>query len=314
MHALTEFLVKHGYVVVFGAVFVEQIGLPVPSGPVLLAAGALAGLHRLSPSAVLALALLASLICDSVWYLLGQRRGSAVMQFMCRVSLEPNICISKTKSAYTRYGPKSLVFAKFVPWLGTLAPPMAGMFKLAPWKFGVLDGVGALAWSGAYFLAGWVFREQLEDVATVLSRFGIWSGVGLGAALAAYIASKYIRRRRIYRSLRTHRMTPNELKRRLDAGEKPVIVDLRPDFERRDGVIPGAIAATYDELDSLPASALETDVVFYCSCPDEISAVRAALRLQRRGAVRVHPLQGGFAGWRDLGFPVNLDAAETHLS
>src|ERR1700690_1935606 len=106
MHNVMDFLIKHGYIVIFVAVFIEQIGLPVPSGPVLLAAGALVGFHYLSLAPVLALAVAASLICDSLWFGLGRRRGVSVLKFVCRVSIEPDTCVSKTHSAYLRYGPE----------------------------------------------------------------------------------------------------------------------------------------------------------------------------------------------------------------
>jgi membrane protein DedA with SNARE-associated domain/rhodanese-related sulfurtransferase len=304
-HAM-EFLIKHGYVVIFVAVFIEQIGLPIPSGPVLLAAGALVGFQRLSLVPVLALAIAASLICDSLWFCLGRLRGNSVLTFVCRVSIEPDTCVSKTHSAYVRYGPESLILSKFLPWIGTLGPPMAGMFNLAIWKFLLLDAVGALVWAGAYIAGGWVFRRQLEDLAAALSRFGVWLGVALGAALVAYVGSKVVRRRRLYHALRTHRITPLDLKRRMDAGEPLIVVDLRADFERGDGCIPGALAVAYDDLDSLLPKIGKSEVVFYCSCPNEITAVRAALRLKRHGLTRIHALLGGFSGWRDLGFPVDI--------
>src|SRR5215471_6979233 len=218
MHSTMEFLLRHGYVVIFVAVLIEQIGLPAPAGPILIAAGALAGLHRLSLPAVLALSLVACLICDSLWFGLGKRRGVSVIEFVCKIALEPNVCISKTHAAYTHYGAKSLLVSKFIPWLGTLGPPMAGMFNLAPWKFVLLDGMGAFAWTCVYVVAGWVFRTQLEDLAFALSRFGVLVAILVALGLAAYIGSKYVRRRRIYRTLRADRITANELKRRMDAG------------------------------------------------------------------------------------------------
>jgi membrane protein DedA with SNARE-associated domain/rhodanese-related sulfurtransferase len=304
MHSAMEFLLKHGHIVIFVAVFIEQIGLPIPSGPVLLAAGALAGLGRFNLLAVLALAVGASLICDSLWFWLGRRRGTAVLTFVCRVSIEPDTCVSKTHSAYMRYGSDSLLISKFLPWFGTLGPPMAGMFGLAAWKFVLLDAGGALVWSGAYVAVGWVFRRQLEDLADVLSRFGAWFGVAMVAALAVYVLSKFVRRRRLYRSLRAHRITPRELKQRMEAGEPLVVVDLRTDIERREGCIPGALALAYEDVDSLLPSIGQKDVVFYCSCPNEITSVRAALRLKRHGVTHMHALLGGFSGWREQGFPV----------
>jgi membrane protein DedA with SNARE-associated domain/rhodanese-related sulfurtransferase len=305
MHSAMEFLLRHGFVVIFVAVFIEQIGLPIPSGPVLLAAGALAGFHRLNLAPALALAVGASLISDSLWFTLGRLRGGSVLKFVCRVSIEPDTCVSKTHSVYLRYGPQSLLISKFLPWFGTLGPPLAGMFNLAIWKFLLIDAGGALLWAGAYIAIGWLFRRQLEDVVAALSRFGATIGIALGAGLVAYLVYKLVRLWRIYRSYRTHRITPGELKQRMDAGEPLVVVDLRADFERQAGCIPGAMAVAYQDLDSLLPVIGTKEVVFYCSCPDEITSVRAGLRLKRHGVTRLHALQGGFSGWRALGFPVD---------
>jgi membrane protein DedA with SNARE-associated domain/rhodanese-related sulfurtransferase len=304
-----DFLLRHGYVVIFVAVFIEQIGLPIPAGPVLLAAGALAGFHRLNLAPALALAVAASLICDSLWFALGLRRGGSVLKFVCRISIEPDTCISKTHSAYLRYGPESLLISKFLPWFGTLGPPLAGMFNLAIWKFLLIDAGGALLWAGTYIASGWLFRRQLEDVVTALSRFGATIGFALGAGVVAYLVSKFVRLWRQYRAYRTDRMTPGILKQRMEAGESLVVVDLRADIERQEGGIPGAMAVAYQDLDSLLPAIGTKEVVFYCSCPDELTSVRAALRLKRHGLTRVHALQGGFSGWRALGFPVDTPLA-----
>jgi membrane protein DedA with SNARE-associated domain/rhodanese-related sulfurtransferase len=305
MHSAMDFLLRHGYIVIFVAVFVEQIGLPIPSGPVLLAAGALAGYHRLYLAPALAIAVAASLICDSLWFALGRRQGGSVLKFVCRVSIEPDTCVAKTHSVYLRYGPESLLISKFLPWFGTLGPPLAGMFNLAIWKFLLIDAGGALLWAGAYIACGWLFRRQLEDVVAALSRFGATIGYVLGAIIVAYLVFKFVRLLRYHRAYRTHRMTPGELKQRMDAGEPLVVVDLRTDIERKEGYIPGAIAVAYRDLDSLLPVIGAREVVFYCSCPGEVSSIRAALRLMRHGVTHLHALEGGFSGWRALGFPVD---------
>jgi membrane protein DedA with SNARE-associated domain/rhodanese-related sulfurtransferase len=309
MHSVMDFLLKHGYMVIFVAVFIEQIGLPVPSGPVLMAAGALVGFHRLSLPPVLALAAAASLLCDSLWFGLGRRRGGAVLKLVCRVSIEPDTCVSKTHSVYLRYGPESLLISKFLPWFGTLGPPLAGMFNLALWKFLLIDAGGAVVWAGAYIGAGWLFRSQLEDVAAAFSRFGGWFGIVLGAAVLVYLTSKFIRLQRGYRAYRTHRITPSELNQWMEAGAPLVVVDLRTEIERMEGSIPGAVAAAYRDVESLLPAIGNKEVVFYCSCPDELTSVRAALRLKRHGIARLHALLGGFSGWRELGFPVDTPLA-----
>jgi rhodanese-related sulfurtransferase len=114
-----------------------------------------------------------------------------------------------------------------------------------------------------------------------------------------------IRLWRHYRAYRSHRMTPGELKHRMEAGEPLVVVDLRADIERQQGCIPGAMPIAYRDVDSLLPVIGKKDVVFYCSCPDELTSVRAALRLKRHGLTHIHALQGGFAGWQALGLPVD---------
>jgi rhodanese-related sulfurtransferase len=123
--------------------------------------------------------------------------------------------------------------------------------------------------------------------------------------VVAYLIFKFVRLLRHYRAYRTHRITSAELKRRLEAGEPLVVVDLRADIERQEGCIPGAMPVSYQDLDSLVPVIGTKDVVFYCSCPDELTSVRAALRLRRHGVTRLHALQGGFSGWLALGFPVD---------
>lgn len=304
MGAPAGFLLHHDYLILFLAVCAEQAGLPLPSSPLLLAAGAFAGIHRLNSFAVLGIAVAASLLSDSVWYYFGRRRGGRVLGHVCRVSLEPDTCVSEIHAVYAKHGERSLLFCKFVPGLGTLGPPMAGLMELAVWRFLLFDGAGALIWSGAFFAVGFLFRERLELLAAAAARFGAWFAIVLGSALAAYIAWKYIQRRRVYRKLRTARITPVELRERLNANEQLIIVDLRNPAEWKEGRIPGSLEIESGKLDSVVSAFAEAEVILYCSCPNEATSAREALRLKRRGVRRVRPLEGGFTRWKDLGFPV----------
>jgi membrane protein DedA with SNARE-associated domain/rhodanese-related sulfurtransferase len=310
MHTLTQFLLQHGYVIVFAGVLAEQFGLPFPSGSLLLAAGALLGTHTLNPVAILGTAITASLISDSVWYCLGRRRGGPILEHACRVSLDPDTCVSKMHGVYSRFGAKALLFCKFVPGLGTLGPPMAGMVGLPPWKFLSLDAGGAFVWAGNYVLIGWLFRTQLEALTAGMARFSRLFGGLIGLALAVYVAAKVIQRRRIYRTLMVAKITPGELKRRMDAGENLVILDLRTVDERREGRIPGSLQFEQDKLGSTLPQIAQAEVILYSSSPNEAENARAALQLKRRGVRRVRPLEGGFEGWRSLGLPVEQSAAQ----
>lgn len=305
MHGIPEFLIRYGYLLLFGVVAAEQLGLPIPAVPVLLAAGALAGIGRLSLPAVMAVAVAACLLGDFIWFALGRTRGSSILRLLCRISLEPDTCVRQTETAYARYGAASLLFAKFIPGLSTVAPPMAGIFKVPAWRFLLLDGTGSAVWSGVFVALGWIFRMQLEGFALSLSRFGTWLLAGVLLLLATYVGSKFFQRRRILRDLRIARITPLELKERLDAGESVTIIDLRDAIEWDGGKIPGALQISHGQLEeAIPALPSQNEIVLYCSCPNEVTSARSALQIKRHGVEHVRPLEGGFELWRDLGFPV----------
>jgi membrane protein DedA with SNARE-associated domain len=268
MHSALEFLFHHGYIVLLGWVFAEQIGLPVPSLPLLLAAGALAGAGRLSIVASLAVCMFASVSADSIWYLLGRVKGIKVLQLLCKISLEPDSCVRRTEGIFSKQGARSLVLAKFVPGLGTVAPPLAGIFHMRPQRFLLFDACGALLWSGAYLGLGYVFSGEIERIAEHAFHLGSGLVVLLIGALASYITYKYIARQRFLRELRIARITVDELKQKIDAGEELVIVDLRHsmDFEADPETIPGAFRMDAEELqekdDALP---LDREVILYCT-------------------------------------------------
>lgn len=149
------------------------------------------------------------------------------------------------------------------------------------------------------------FNRSFGQATNGLSRLGAWFGIAVAAGVLVYLVSKLVRLRRLFRNYRTHRMTPGELKRRMEADEPLIVVDLRNDVERLEGSIPGSLAAAYRDLDSLLPAIGNKEVVFYCSCPDELTSVRAVLRLNRHGLTNLHALPGGFSGWRGLGLPVD---------
>jgi membrane protein DedA with SNARE-associated domain len=268
MEQAIEFLTRHGYAVVFGWVLGEQLGLPIPAEPVLLGAGALVGMRRLDPGAVLALAVLGSLLSDTVWYVLGRVQGGRVLGWLCRVSLEPDSCVRKTEDAFGRHGARVLVFAKFVPGLNTVAPPLAGIVGMSVWRFLVFSAAGALVWAGVFIGLGYAFSDRLERVAVAAGRLGAWLVAILVVALAAYLVGKMIGRQRFLRKLRIARIDPAELKARLDRGEAVVIVDLRHplDFETEPSIIPGALHLTTAELEArhreIPR---DREIVLYCT-------------------------------------------------
>jgi len=263
-----DFLVRHGYTVVFAWMLLEQLGLPVPAIPVLLAAGALAGVGRLSLPLALAASSAAALLSDTLWFEIGRRRGVRVLNFLCRVSLEPDSCVRRTEQMFGRYGVRSVVVSKFVPGLGTAAPPLAGIFGMPLPRFLLFDSLGALLYAGMFTGLGYLFSAELERMAEGALRLGEWLVLVLAGALAIYVLGKIWQRRRFLRDLRVARITPEDLKRRLDAGEEVVIVDLRHplDLETAPYLIPGAMRLSPEDVEhrhgEIPR---DRDIVLYCT-------------------------------------------------
>jgi membrane protein DedA with SNARE-associated domain/rhodanese-related sulfurtransferase len=304
-----EFLVRHGAVVLFAAVLIEQIGVPLPAAPWLLAAGALVGAGRMHWMAALGASSIASVIADLVWFYLGRHYGNRVLRLLCRISLEPDTCVRRTEGVFTRYGMKGVVVAKFIPGLSTLAPPLAGSYGVSAPRFLFFDGLSSILYTGCFILAGVLFSRQLEEIINALSGLGR-GALGVVAAFAAlYIGYRYFQRRRILNELRMARITVDELHQRQEAGESLLILDLRSQFELEQdpGMIRGALHITMDELrlrqQDIPR---DRDIILYCDCPNEVSSARMALQLRQHGITRVRPLLGGIEAWRERKYPTDL--------
>jgi membrane protein DedA with SNARE-associated domain len=263
-----HFLLRHGYAVLFVIVLLEQAGLPLPSPPVLLAAGALVASGQLNVGASLLVVVGACLVADLAWFGLGRRHGARVLALLCRISLEPDSCVRRTENVLAAGGARALLFVKFLPGLSTVAPPVAGMTHMRLARFLVWDMAGALLWAGSYFALGYAFSGQLERVAEIAAGLGSRLLALVAAALALYLAWKYAQRRRFIRELTVARITPDELRRRLDAGEDVVVVDLRHslEFAADPATIPGAIHLLPEELDAgHGAIPRDREVVLYCT-------------------------------------------------
>jgi membrane protein DedA with SNARE-associated domain len=268
MTGTLEFLVRHGYVVLLGWVFAEQIGLPIPSIPLMLAAGALAGQGKLNLFSALLLCVFAAVAADLFWYELGKLRGIKVLQLLCKISMEPDSCVRRTEGVFAKQGAQSLLLAKFFPGLSTVAPPLAGIFHMKARRFLLFDALGALLWAGASLGTGYVFSGEIERIAQRAASLGSGLGVILVGALVGYIAYKFYGRQKFLRELRISRISVQELKEKIDAGEDLVIVDLRHhmDFEAEPETIPGALHMDAKELqeknERLPR---DREVILYCT-------------------------------------------------
>src|SRR5213592_1150758 len=157
MNETSQFLIRHGQPLVFAAVLIEQLGVPIPAVPLLLAVGALSALGKFSLGVGIVVTMIACLIADAFWFYLGRYRGNRVLGFLCRISLEPDSCVRRTQNVFTRYGLRGIVVAKFLPGLSTVAPPLAGMAGVPVGQFLLFDGLGALLYGGLLLCLGYVF-------------------------------------------------------------------------------------------------------------------------------------------------------------
>jgi membrane protein DedA with SNARE-associated domain len=266
MAGTIEFVVRHGYLLLFCWLAAEQAGLPVPSIPLLLACGALVRAGRLHPLLVLVYGLAACLLADSIWFHLGKRRGASVLRFLCRIALEPDSCVRRTENVMLRYGLRSLLGAKFIPGLNAVAAPLAGSAGTSFQRFLLFDSAGSLLWIISVATAGYLFADQIENIAGYATRTGSGLVFGLAALLAAWILWKFVQRRRFLRKLAVARITPEELLSQLRAGIEAMLVDLRHNLSSTQPEIPGALRISAEEMDSrhreIPR---DRDIILFCS-------------------------------------------------
>ena len=181
MNAIFQFVLRHGYFILFGVIFAHQIGIPMPGLLFLLVAGALAAAGRLGILAVIGLAITACVLADWVWYEAGRRGGDKVLHFIHRFTRDPEFHNRRAKRIFARYGLFLLLVAKFVPGLDAVAPPLAGTSRISLIRFLAFDAAGASLYACVYSGLGYVFSHDLERAAAYVSRAGTFL-VGLALA------------------------------------------------------------------------------------------------------------------------------------
>jgi membrane protein DedA with SNARE-associated domain/rhodanese-related sulfurtransferase len=312
MNAIVHLLLKHGYPVLFATLFARQMWLPLPATLFLIAAGALAGDGRMTLAVALGLAVVACLLADMVWYEAGRRWGDQILHFIYGLALDPDAAARRSKETFAQHGLRTLMLAKFVVGLDAAMPPLAGLSGTNRLRFMAFDAVGAGLWSGVYAGLGFVFAKDLDRAAVYAARLGVlWVAVVI-ALLAIYVSGKLVRWHRFVREFRMARITPEELKAKLDAGGKVMMVDLHDcrGAVRGHQSIPGAVCmdphrlGRHDNFIKRMPIPRDHEIVLYCSAPHELTSARAALQLRRWGFERVRPLAGGLRAWHERGFPL----------
>ncbi len=313
MPSVLGLLAHHTYSLLFGWVLIEQGGLPIPSVPLMLAAGTLSAAHKLHVAYAIPVILFACFLSDSAWYFLGKNFGGRVLNILCRFSLEAATCVERTQGTVGKRGALTLLFSKFVPGLNTVAAPIAGQLGIPYLTFVLYDMAGSLIWCGAWLFAGRFFGDlakRSSDFFALLGHFGIALVLLMVIALLAYRLNK---RRQFLKELRGLRLEPAQLMAMIMDAERagldrPFIVDLRHPLDVMTDplVLPGALRIGPDELkqrkEIIPT---DRDIVLYCTCPSEETSAKVALELHRLGIKRVRPLRGGLQGWKDAGYPVD---------
>ncbi len=308
MHDTIQFLIRHGGPLLFVAILLDELGLPMPAVPFLLAAGALIAKHQLNPIVAFGVTLLACFIADATWFYLGRYGGNKALRFLCRISLEPDSCVRRTRNLFERLGMRAVLVAKFIPGLSAVVPPMAGSSNISFVRYLSFDAIGSALYVGFYVALGALFSNQLEKIVAALAGLGRNAFVVLAAIAAAYIAFKYFQRQGLLRELRIARITVDELRKKQKEGEQLAIVDLRSrsELEKDPSVISGAFHIPPDEVECRHAEIpRDRDIVLYCTCPNEVTSARVAWLLRRKGIERVRPLLGGIDAWRERNYPLD---------
>jgi membrane protein DedA with SNARE-associated domain/rhodanese-related sulfurtransferase len=310
---LNDLLQRYGLVLVFGNLLLERIGLPIPAMPILVLGGGLAADGRYPMIAVLSLALAACEIGDGSLYLVGRRYGHRAMRLLCGISLSPDSCVRKTSLHFERWGGWTLVLGKFLPAVGTLAPPLSGAMRVDPVQFLLLSTLGSALWVGVAVGAGALFRDQVTELLTALERQSDTALVAVGAIVMAYIAFKWWERRRFFGTIRMARITADDLRALVERNENPVNVDLRPRTHLGDprsipGALPMDLADVERQLAKFPK---DLEIIFFCDCPNEASAASAAKLLMDLGYTRVRPLLGGIDAWTAAGYELSAPMGQT---
>jgi len=314
------FFVHYAFAILFLWVLVEQLGVPIPSLPLLLTAGTLAATNRVQLWVCVLAVLAACLLADSLWYALGRRYGNAVLKLLCRLSFEADTCVSKTEGYFHKRGAVTLLFAKFVPGLSTVAAPIAGQTGMPYPRFVAYDLAGSLLWASAYLAGGYFFGDLAQRSRMFFSALGHFAVAIFVLMLLGLIFQRIWKQQTFLKNVRELRLEPATLLDMIDTAERqgnipPFIVDLRHplDYLPDPRVLPGSVRVSPAELTAhqkqLPR---DRDVILYCTCPSEETSAKVALQLHKFGITRVRPLRGGFEKWRELGYPlIDYIAPET---
>jgi membrane protein DedA with SNARE-associated domain/rhodanese-related sulfurtransferase len=299
MQQIVGVLNQYGALVVFVWVLLARLGLPLPSVPLIVVAGALTVSGKLAIVAVLGASVSANLIAEAAWFQAGRHYGYRGLQLLCRLSLSPDLCVRQSEAVVSRWGGLSLVAAKFLPGVSLLAAPMSGALGMKAGRFIGFQLLGSTIWSLAFLLLGRVGSRQIARLLDVMSDAGMAAAVALALVVIAWLGGRYWRRK-ASQMPGVARVSVAELRDLIRSGRDPAIIDVRSvaaqQMDRRR--IAGAYAIPLENILTGTASfSKERHIVLYCDCPYEASAAKAAEIMRQQGFQLAKPLAGGIEAW-----------------
>jgi len=298
MSQVNEYLRHDAVWIVFLNVLLQQAGLPVPAVPTMLLAGSL----LVAPgqfATVLAAAVLASVVADWVWYWAGRVFGYRVLAGLCWLSINPASCVSQTESRFVRWGPGSLVIAKFIPGFSTVAPPIAGSLRMALPGFLLAAATGAALWAGLALGAGWLFRNEVQTIIRALDAYTGNALILVAGIAAGWLGWKLAQKYRFRKQSAIPHIMVDELLEAMKAQHPLLLLDLRGhSMVAETGPIPGATVVAHDRLSNAVGNwPKDQPIVTLCACPADAGAILAAISLLKDGYQSVRPLKGGYEAW-----------------
>jgi membrane protein DedA with SNARE-associated domain len=270
MDNLLTNMAQHGYALVFALLVAEAVGLPFPASIALVVAGAAVASHTLTAGGVLVAAIVALLIGDTIQFWLGRYTGWALLGFLCRVSMNPETCILRSAESFYKRGKKTLVVAKFIPGVNTMAAPLAGSMKMRFSQFLQLDLAGCVLYSTTYVLIGYLSRDFLTALLKGFHAAGIAMEVVVIVAVLVYAVYRGVQFHKYRKYDIVPRVQAHELAERLAAGEgnKLQIIDVRSHGYYDVGAerILGSVRIEPNNLDEeVKGLSKDKDIYLYCT-------------------------------------------------
>jgi membrane protein DedA with SNARE-associated domain len=254
----------HPYLVLLLAGLLERIGLPLFFAPVLAAAGALAAAGQMQFDLALWIALLTCIAGDALWYEIGRKKGDIVLSLLCRISLEPESCVRRSKSLFERGVTRTLLLSKWLPGLSHVVPAVAGLSGVRRQRFFLINAAGSAFWILVVMLAGYLPVEHVH-LARAVGPIAFEASMVL---LGGNVALKYLHKRRFMKQLNQARIEPEELHQILETSQEIVILDLRHPLDSitDERTLPGAVRVLPDDLiERAPALPKDREIVVYCT-------------------------------------------------